>query len=79
LRAALAAKGITPCILPRKNRKVVIDHDKTLHRQRHRIENTFGRLKDFGWIYDVVVFMLAPGQVMSEPLQGCSTLSSWLD
>jgi transposase len=44
-RAALEAKGITACIPPRKNRKVVIAQDKTLYRQRHRIENAFGRLK----------------------------------
>jgi transposase len=46
-RTALGAKGITPCIPPRKNRKVVIAYDKTLYRQRHRIENAFGRLKDW--------------------------------
>ena len=46
-RAALAARGITPCIPPRKNRKSVIEYDKILYRQRHRIENTFGRLKDW--------------------------------
>ena len=46
-RAALAARGITPCIPPRKNRKTVIEYDKTLHRECLRIENTFGRLKDW--------------------------------
>jgi transposase len=46
-RAALKAKGITPCIPPRKNRKVQIDYDKTLYKQRHKIENMFGRLKDW--------------------------------
>jgi transposase len=40
-RAALEAKGITACIPPRKNRKVVIAYDKTLYRQRHRIEHAF--------------------------------------
>ena len=44
-RAALAARGITPCIPLRKNRKTVIEYNKTLHRERLRIENTFGRLK----------------------------------
>jgi transposase len=34
-RAALEAKGITACIPPRKNRKVVIAYGKTLYRQRH--------------------------------------------
>lgn len=46
-RAALTAKGITPCIPPRKNRKVLIDYDKTLYKQRHKIEIMFGRLKDW--------------------------------
>ena len=46
-RAALRAKGITPCIPPRKNRKVQIVYDKTLYKQRHKIENMFGRLKDW--------------------------------
>jgi putative transposase len=46
-RAALAARGITPGIPPRKNSKTVIEYNKTLYRQRYRIENTFGRLKDW--------------------------------
>jgi putative transposase len=45
-RAALASRGITPCIPPRKKLKTVAGYDKTLYRQRHRIENIFGRLKD---------------------------------
>jgi transposase len=44
-RAALKAKGIAPCIPPRKNRKVQIVYDKNLCKQRHKIENMFGRLK----------------------------------
>lgn len=43
---ALFARGIEPCIPPRAKRKVQIDYDKTLYRQRHKIENMFGRLKD---------------------------------
>ena len=46
-RQALTERGITPCIPPKSNRKVQIDYDKTLSRQRHRIENMFGRLKDW--------------------------------
>jgi putative transposase len=46
-RAALAARGITPFTPPRKNRKTVIEYNKTLHRERLRIENTFGRLTDW--------------------------------
>ncbi len=46
-RQALADRGITPCIPSKTNRKVQIEYDKTLYRQRHKIENMFGRLKDW--------------------------------
>ena len=46
-RNALIEKGIAPCIPPRKNRKIQIEYDKTLYKQRHKIENMFGRLKDW--------------------------------
>lgn len=44
-RAALTAQGTTPCIPPRKNRKIQYHYDKDLYRQRHKIENVFGRIK----------------------------------
>ena len=50
-RKALIARGITPCIPSKRNRKVIIHHDKTLYRQRHKIENMFGRLKDWRRIH----------------------------
>jgi transposase len=46
-RTALAVKGITPCIPPKKNRKAPIEYDKALYKQRHKIENMFGKLKDW--------------------------------
>ncbi len=46
-RAALKAKNITPCIPPRKGRILTASFDKTLYRKRHKIENMFGRLKDW--------------------------------
>jgi transposase len=46
-RQALAERGITACIPSKFTRKIPIKHDRTLHRQRHKIENMFGRLK--GW------------------------------
>ena len=46
-RAALRAKGIRPCMPAKRNRKIQVEYDKTLYRQRHRIENMFGRLKDW--------------------------------
>ena len=46
-REALHDKGITPCIPPKRNRKEHIDYDKTLYKQRHKIEIMFGRIKDW--------------------------------
>jgi transposase len=50
-RAALIAKGIAPCIPSKRNRKLPIPHDPVLYRQRHRIENMFGKLKDWRRIH----------------------------
>ena len=50
-RLALTERQITPCIPPKANRKVQIDYDKSLYRQRHKIENMFGRLKDWRRIH----------------------------
>jgi transposase len=46
-RNALTDMGIAPCIPARSGRKTPIPHDTDLHRKRHRIENTFARLKDW--------------------------------
>jgi len=46
-REALTARGIDPCIPSRRGRKQRIPHDRMLYRQRHSIENMFGRLKDW--------------------------------
>ena len=35
----------------KSNRKIPIPHDRTLYRQRHKIENMFGRLKDWRRIH----------------------------
>ncbi len=50
-RAALKAKGITPCIPPRKGRTMPAHFDKQLYRQRHKVENMFGKLKDWRRIH----------------------------
>ena len=50
-RAALEQQGITPCIPPKANRKVRIPHDAALYRQRHKVENMFGKLKDWRRIH----------------------------
>ena len=46
-REALVERGIAPCIPSSKSRKVPLPYDMALYRQRHRIENMFGRLKDW--------------------------------
>jgi len=46
-RACLVKRGITPCIPPKRNRRTRIAYDKTLYRQRHKVENMFGKLKDW--------------------------------
>ena len=50
-RAALRAKGIAPCIPSKAFCKIPIDHDRMLNLQRHRIENMFGKLKDWRRIH----------------------------
>ena len=46
-RDALLARGITPCIPPKKNRKAPASYDKNLYKLRHKIEIMFGRIKDW--------------------------------
>lgn len=46
-RTALTERDISPCIPSRTGRKEAIPHDAALYRFRHRIENTFARLKDW--------------------------------
>ena len=50
-RDALAELKIAACIPSKSNRKQPIDHDRDLYRQRHKIENMFGRLKDWRRIH----------------------------
>jgi transposase len=50
-RNALIKRGIVPCIPSKANRKIPIARDQTLYRQRHKIENMFGKLKDWRRIH----------------------------
>ena len=47
LRKALSDKGIEPCIPSKRNRKVQINYDRELYKQRHKVENMFAKLKDW--------------------------------
>lgn len=46
-RDGLRNKGIEPCIPPKKNRKIQHEYDKMLYKQRHKVENMFGKFKDW--------------------------------
>ena len=73
LRAALAARGNTPCIPSTRSRKVLLPYDRMLYRQRHRIENAFGRLKDWRRVatrYDRCAWLSIP-----HTLSACNILS----
>lgn len=45
IRADLASRDIQAVIPGRSNRRVKIEHDRALYKQRNRIERMFGRLK----------------------------------
>ena len=45
IRAELAERKIEGVIPGRSNRRVKIEHDRALYRQRNRIERMFGHLK----------------------------------
>jgi putative transposase len=47
LRDDLKARGISACIPSTAWRKRPFAYDKTLYKQRHKIENAFARLKDW--------------------------------
>jgi putative transposase len=49
-RVALRECGIAPCIPSTRSRKIELLYDRPLYRQRHRIENLIGRLKDWRWV-----------------------------
>jgi transposase len=46
-RAELEAKGIEPCIPSSRGRKLPYACGKILHRQQHKVENLFAKLKDW--------------------------------
>lgn len=52
-RRDLAERGIAACIPSKSNRKSPIEYDRKLYRQRHKIENMFGRLKDWRRIHSL--------------------------
>jgi transposase len=63
-REGLKERCIKPCIPSRRNRKDIIPHDTKIYRSRHKIENMFGRLKDWRRVatrYDrcPIIFMSA--------------------
>jgi transposase len=51
LRQWLKERGTKPVVPNRSNRKQPFSFDRKSYKQRHRIENAFGRLKDFRRIF----------------------------
>ena len=47
LRQAIAARGIEPCIPPRKGRNHPATYCKSTYSRRNLVERMFGRLKDW--------------------------------
>lgn len=47
MHAALADRGIAACIPSRRGRRAACQHDPSLYRLRHEVENMFARLKDW--------------------------------
>ena len=47
LRSWLIERGTTPVIPAKSNRKVHIEHDRQIYRQRNVVERMFCRLKDW--------------------------------
>ena len=50
-RAALTARGITPCIPPKSNRKVQHRYDKAVYKKRQLVEYLFAKIKDWRRIH----------------------------
>ena len=46
-RDSLNERGIPPCIPSKSNRKVQIEHDRQIYRQRNVVERMFCRFKDW--------------------------------
>ena len=68
-REALENKGIKPCIPPKKNRKIQIKYDKTLYKQRHKVENMFGNSKTGAASqHDMTVARIPSFQPYASPL-----------
>lgn len=47
IRELFLKRNITPCILPRKNRKQTLHYNKEAYKKRHKVENMFARLKEW--------------------------------
>lgn len=45
LRELIESKGMKACTLPRSGRIAPAEYDKDLHKERHRVENFFEKIK----------------------------------
>jgi transposase len=76
-REALEEKGIKRYVPARKGRKVAIPHDEARYRKRHRIDNSFARLKDWRRVasrYDRCRKVFLSACALAEHLQASTKL-----
>ena len=74
-REALQDRDIRPCIPGRSSRDKPVKHDKRRYKRRHRIENMFGRLKD--WRRVAMRFDRCP-KVFLSAIALAATVMFWL-
>jgi transposase len=73
-RKILTDKGITPVIPGRKHRKIPIDYDKHIYKERNIVERFFGRIKEFRRIatrYEKTACMYKGALVMASIIIWC--------
>ena len=78
-RLALSERGIARCIPSKANRKIAIPHDRTLYKQRHKIENTVGRLKDWRRIHTRYDRYDRCAHTIMSAIWFAATVILWLD
>ena len=47
VRKIISEQNVTPCIPPKKNRKIQIEYCEATYKKRHKVENLFAKLKDW--------------------------------
>ena len=74
-REVLADRNYEACISSKSNRKIQIPHDKALCRKRRKIENNFGKLKDWRRIHTRYDVSVQPD--CAAKFEECGIMSAW--